>query len=83
MPDMVDSVTNLPAGMMAPPTSMSSAATRETDATLGSKMLQQESYLHHDCDAGRIGAANDELDDLENDLDRRHLGGVVGRCHES
>jgi len=35
------------------------------------------------CDAGRIGAANDELDDLENDLNRRHLGVGVGRCHES
>src|SRR5258707_255513 len=39
MPDMVDSVTNLPAGMMASPTSMSSAAIREIDATLGSKRI--------------------------------------------
>ncbi len=28
-------------------------------------------------------ATSDELDDLENDLDRRHLGGVVGCRHES
>jgi hypothetical protein len=43
---------------------------------------QEKSYLHHECDAGRIGAANDELNDLENDLNRRHLGVGLGRRHE-
>jgi hypothetical protein len=45
-------------------------------------VLQQKSHLHHDRDASRIGAANDELDDLEYDLNRRHLGGEVGRFHK-
>jgi hypothetical protein len=46
-------------------------------------MLQQKCHLHDDCDAGRVGAGNDELNDLENDFERRQFGCLVRRHQEN